>query len=121
MTAFERRQQSRSPIVAEYETVRDYLVREQVRKPLIHAGGDRWGDAAAVLLRLLQDGTLTAVGDGDLAMFSDHFSATGDEDTIVTFADLGLHRELRQKPATVILFQAFPAYVDAERIAPTRR
>ena len=49
-------------------------------------------------------------------MFTPYFAATGAEDAEVTFADLELHRELREQPDNVILLQAFPLFVDVRRI-----
>jgi hypothetical protein len=121
LTAFERRQQERSAIVPAFNAVRDYAAAENVRRPLFRIGPDRWGDAAGVLLRLLQHGTQAAVMDSNVPMFTDAFAATGDEDALVTLADLELHRELREQPATSVLLTSFPLFVDAVRIAPGRR
>ena len=121
LTSFERRQQAHSAIVPAYTAVRDYAAAANVRRPLIRVGPDRWGDAAGVLLRLLQNRTPAAVTDASLPMFTNAFAATGDEDALVTFADLELHRELREKPETSVLLASFPLFVDAVRIPPIRR
>jgi hypothetical protein len=116
LTAFERRRRSRQAIVAAHAAVRDYLQRSGTRKPLLHIGDDRWGDAAGVLLRLVQDETPVAVKDGQ-SMFTDRFAAVGDEDVLITLADLGLHRQLRGVPGNTVLLEAFPLFVDGSRIA----
>lgn len=119
LTSYERRQ-NRSAIVDAYAAVRAYVAAEGVRRPLIGIDNDRWGDAAGVLVRLLQDGTPAAVMDANLSMFSKYFTATGDEDALITLANLELHRRLRIEPNTVILLQAFPLFVDAVKIVPAR-
>jgi hypothetical protein len=121
LTSFERRQQARSAIVPAFTAVRDYAAAESIRRPLIRVGLDRWGEAAGVLLRLLQNGTQAAVMSDSVSMFTNAFAATGEEDALVTFADLELHRELREKPETSILLSAFPLFVDAVKTPPIRR
>lgn len=121
LTAFERRLQAHSAIVPAFQAVRDYVVAERVRKPLIRVGADRWGDAAGILLRLRQQGFPAAVTDPNVAMFSEAFVATGDEDAVVTLADPDLHRELREQPETVVLLSSSPTFVDATRVTPSRR
>ena len=91
------------------------MAAENLQKPLVRIGADRGGDAAGVLLRLLQDGTSPSVPDGDLGVFPGTFRSRGDEDAIVTLADLDLHRVLRTQADNVILLQAFPLFVDAKR------
>ena len=115
LTAFERRQRGRQAMVAAHAAVREYLGRSGVRKPLLHIGADRWGDAAGVLLRLVQDGTPVAVKDG-ASMFTDRFAARGDEDALITLADLTRHRELRGSAGNTVLLEAFPLFVDASRL-----
>jgi hypothetical protein len=115
LTAYERRQTGRAAMVAAYDAVHEYLTRSGVRKLLLQIGADRWGDAAGMLLRLVQDGTPVAVKD-DEAMFTDHFRPRGDEDALITLADLGLHRVLRDNPGNTVLLEAFPLFVDACRI-----
>jgi hypothetical protein len=115
LTGYERRQRSRQAIVSAHGAVRDYLRRSGMRKPLLKIGADRWGDAAGVLLRLVQDDTAVAVKD-DTSMFTDRFAARGDEDVLVTLADLDLHRSLREIPGNTVLLEAFPLFVDAARI-----
>jgi hypothetical protein len=117
LTGFERRQRGRQAIVAAHASVRDYLRRGGLRKPLLQIGDDRWGDAAGVLLRLVQDGTPVGVKD-EPSMFTDRFVAQGDEDVLITLADLPLHRALRDSPGNTVLLEAFPLFVD---VAPLRR
>lgn len=118
MTAFERRHQERSPIVPAFEAIRVYTAQQGVRKPIVRIDADRWGEAAGVLLRLIQNGTPVAVMPDHVPTFSTALAPTGDEDAIVTFANLELHRELRAQPETAVLLQSFPLFVDARRIAP---
>lgn len=120
MTTFEQTRRERAAIVDAYGAVRNYIASNAVRKPLIRTGQDRVSDAAGVLLRLAQDGTPAAVMDSDVSVLSPAFAATGDEDALITLADLGLHRELREQPDNVILLQAFPLFVDATRLVPRR-
>jgi hypothetical protein len=120
LTSFERRQQVHSAIVPAFNAVRDYALGEGVRKPLIRVGPDRWGDAAGVLLRLRQSGMSAAVTDSSVAMFTEAFAATGDEDAMVTLADLDLHRDLREQPGITVLLSSPPLFVDAARMAPAR-
>lgn len=120
LTSSERRQQQHLSIVAAAKAVHDYLTSEGLQRPLIRVGADRWGDAAGVLLRLRQNGVETAVTDPSVPMFSDAFAATGREDALITLADLDLHRQLRERPGTVVLLVADPLFVDAEKIAPRR-
>ncbi|MGE5833449.1 MAG: hypothetical protein ACM4AI_03135 [Acidobacteriota bacterium] len=115
LTAYERRQRSRQAIVAAHAAVRDYLQRNGLRKPLLQIGNDRWGDAAGVMLRLVQDETPVAVKDAQ-SMFTDRFTAVGDEDVLITLADLELHRALRGAPGNTVLLEAFPLFVDASRL-----
>jgi len=116
MTAFERRHQQRSPIVPAYDAIRKYIAGQGVRKPLVSIDADRWGEAAGVLLRLVRDGTPVAVKDAHVPTFSTALAPRGDEDALITFANLELHRELRAKPETTVLLQSFPLFVDAARI-----
>ncbi len=120
LTAYERRQRGRAAVVAAHEAVRAYLSSTGVRKPLLQIGADRWGDTAGVVLRLVQDGTPVAVKDGE-AMFTDRFNVSGDEDALVTLADLDLHRVLRTTAGNSILLEASPLFVDASRISPRER
>jgi hypothetical protein len=115
LTSFERRQ-TRRAIVQAHQAVRDYVASQPLERPLIQIGNDRWGDAAGTLVRLLHDHTPVALKDEHLSMFTPFFAATGSEDALITFADLDLHRELRQRPDNVILLQAFPLFVDARRM-----
>ena len=120
LTAFERRRTDRAAIVAAYSAIRDYVGAQGVRKLLLRVDDDRWGDAAGILLRLKQDEIPVAVQDGSLTMFTDAFAATGDEDAVVTLANLQLHQELRADSNTVALVETGPRFVDAVRITPSR-
>lgn len=113
MTAFEiRRERERVRGVEAHVALRDYLDRQSLEKPLIVVGNDRYSEAAAVLLRLLQSGKPAAVDNAYVGMFSEAFRRTGNEDVTVVFADLEQHRILRERPETTMLFQAFPLFVD---------
>jgi hypothetical protein len=61
-----------------------------------------------------------AVTNPSVAMFTEAFAATGDEDAIVTLADLDLHRDLREQPGNTVLLSSPPLFVDAARMAPAR-
>ena len=99
-----------------YNAIRKYIAEQGVRKPLVSIDADRWGEAAGVLLRLVRDGTPVAVTDAHVPTFSTALAPSGDEDALITFANLELHRELRVKPETTVLLQSFPLFVDAARI-----
>jgi hypothetical protein len=120
LTASERRLQERSSILAASKAVQAYVTSEGIRRPLFRVGADRWGDAAGVLLRLRQNGGEAALMDESISMFSDAFAATGREDALISLADPDMHRHLRERPGNVVLLEADPLFVDAERIVPAR-
>jgi hypothetical protein len=121
LTSFERRRTDRRAIVAAYSAIRNYIEAERIQKPLFRIDNDKWGSAAGILLRLGQDGTSGTVQNADLSMFPKAFAATGEEDAVITLANLDLHRELRARPDTVVLVGSGPLYVDAARITPIAR
>jgi hypothetical protein len=83
LTAFERSKVRKdADIAATYEAIRGYLDSEDIRKPLFEINA-MWDVAAAVLVRLHQSGRTFAVEDGAVLMFTDAFSAHGDEDAVV--------------------------------------
>lgn len=118
LTSFERRRTDRRGIAAAAAAIREYVRVEGVRKPLFRIDQDRWGNAAGVLLRLQQDGIPVAVQDDHGSMFTGALAPTGDEDALVTLANLDLHRVVRAQPGTVVLQNFGPLFVDAARIPP---
>lgn len=118
LTSFERRRTERATIVKAYTAIRDFVAAEGIRRPLFRIDDDRWGDAAGIILRLQRDGTPVAVQRGSLSMFTGAFAPTGDEDAVIALANLGLHRELRQQPDTVVLFESSRLFIDVRRIVP---
>lgn len=120
LTAYERRRTERVAIVNAYTAIRNYIAAEGIRRPLFRLDEDRWGDAAGILLRLRQDDTPVSVENDRLPMFTDAFAATGDEDVVITLANLGLHTELRARPDTVVIVESGPFFVDATKITPNR-
>jgi hypothetical protein len=117
-TAFELRRTERSVILAAHASIRDYLRRENVERPLLRVDNEAWSESAGVLLRLYRDGTAFAVTDASLPMFTNAFSTTGREDAVVTIGPESVHRQLAGQPSNVVLLEAHPVYVDAMRIAP---
>jgi hypothetical protein len=117
-TAFEQRRRERAVIVAAHASIRGYLLREQIERPLLVLHNDRWSDGAGVLLRLYRDGTDVRVPEGWETMFTDTFAASGREDAIITIGPAALHQELRGRPANVVLLESDPIYVDAIRLTP---
>jgi hypothetical protein len=118
LTSFERRRTDRKAIVTGYAAIRHYVEAEGLHKPLFRIDNDKWGNAAGILLRLRQDGTAAAVQDAGLSMFPRVFAVTGDEDALITLANLDLHRVVRAQPDTVVLQSFGPLFVDAARLAP---
>jgi hypothetical protein len=119
-TAFELRRQERSTIVATYESIRDYVRAEGVRKPLVTIDDPLWSHAAGVVLRLQQDGTPVALSDEWLPMFTRAYAATGAEDAVVSIGREGLHAERSARPGNAALFERRGVYVDAIRMTPGR-
>lgn len=118
MTSFERRRTDRVVIVNAHAVLRDYLGAQAIRRPLFRIDDDRWGDAAGIMLRLAQDGTPMAVQGSSRSMFTDAFAARGDEDALVTLANLGLHSELRERADTTVVFESGRVFIDVSRIVP---
>jgi hypothetical protein len=94
-----------------FESIRGHLASQDIRKPLFRID-EVWDVAAAVLMRLHQSGQAFAVEDRWVPMFTDAFSAHGDEDAIITI-DAG-HRPLPDPPGDLV--QRDPVRVDAVRI-----
>lgn len=114
LVAFETKRPKDAVIAATYESVRNFLSSADVRKPLFRIVGV-WDVAAAVLLRLHASDTPFSVEDSAVLMFTEAFSAHGDEDAIITFADRRLERPAADShPATVL--QDEPVYVEALRV-----
>jgi hypothetical protein len=111
---FETNRPKDAVIAATYESVRNYLSSNDVRKPLFRIVGV-WDVAAAVLLRLHASRIPFAVEDSALLMFTEAFSAHGDEDAIITIAERRLEPPAgTAKPVTVL--QGEPVYVEAFRV-----
>jgi hypothetical protein len=122
LTTFERRRTERVRIPETYGSIRDYLRRQAIRKPLIDIEGDTWGDGAGVLLRLLQDGTSAAVTDSSVRLFTDAFRANGNEDALVTMSSReGRHQAMASRPGNLSLRDARPPFVNAVRLTPMAR
>ena len=119
-TSFELRRQERSTIVATYESIRDYVRAQGVRKPLVTIDDPLWSHAAGVVLRLQQDGTPVALSDEWLSMFTRAYAATGAEDAAVSIGREGRHAERSARPGNVAVFERRGVYVDAIRMTPGR-
>jgi len=120
LTSFELRRQERSTIGAAYESIREYIRSQGIRRPLVTIDGPLWSHAAGVVLRLQQDGTAVALPDEWLPMFTRAYAVTGAEDAVVSFGREGLHVERSARPGNVAVFERRGVYVDAIRITPGR-
>jgi hypothetical protein len=113
-TAFElRRRQERRVILTTYDAIQRYVRSEGIQKPLINIEGPMWGNAAGVLLRLIQDRTPVAVASSSVPMFTEFFLASGIEDATITIGGFALHQELRARPSNTVLLEFPPVFVDA--------
>ena len=99
-------------INATYESIRGYLDSQDIRKPLFRVER-KWDMAAAVFVRLNRTARSFAVDDAAVPMFTDVFSAHGDEDAVIAIGA----RHVDSVPDVTVL-QREPVYVDASR---TRR
>lgn len=121
MTSYERRRTEREMTVRAYAAIRDYLAQQHVRHPLFRIDDDQWANAAAIILRLRHDGVPVSVTDASLPMFTDTFAANGTEDTVITLANIRLHRELSERPGNVVLFDSNRVFVDVMPVTPLGR
>lgn len=112
--AFETASRRRdAEINATYESIRGYLDSQDIRKPLFHIQR-QWDMAAAVFVRLHRSGRAFAVDDAAVPMFTDVFSAHGDEDAVIAIG--GRQRDGQAGDAReVTVLQREPVYVDAFR------
>ena len=115
LTAHERGYRSRRSVILAYESIRDYISFHNIRRPLFEVGPDRWADTAGVVLRCVQNGIPVAVK-GYEGAFAGRFTPAGDEDALITLADLELHRQLRVRAGNTILLESHPLFVDAVRL-----
>jgi hypothetical protein len=116
LVAFETNRPKDAVIAATYDSVQKYLTSTDVHKPLFRIAGV-WDVAAAVLLRLHTSGTPFAVEDSAVVMFTQAFSAHGDEDSIITIGGRGPARP-PENDSSVTVVQDEPVYVEALRIHP---
>ncbi len=93
------------------ESVREYVVSKEIRKPLFRIDGE-WNRPAAVLMRLHHSGQSFAVEDKWLFRFTDAFSAHGDEDATITIG--AGHDPQPEAPGDLV--QREPVRVEAVRI-----
>jgi hypothetical protein len=93
-----------------YQSVRRYLGAEEISKPLFRV--EQWDIAAAVFSRLYGSGTPFAIEDRWLPMFTDAFTAHGDEDAVITIGG----RPQEDEQGGVVTLQRDPIYVSAERL-----
>ena len=117
LTAHERGYRSRRSVLLAYESIRNYISSHNIRRPLFEVGPDRWADTAGVVLRCVQNEIPVAVK-GYEGAFAGRFTPTGDEDALITLADLELHRQLRVRAGNTILLESHPLFVDAVRVDP---
>jgi hypothetical protein len=108
--AFETASRRRdAEINATYQSIRGYLDSQDIRKPLFRVDG-KWDMAAAVFVRLNRSARTFAVDDAAVPMFTDVFSAHGDEDAVIAIGAGHLDRV-----PDVTVLQREPVYVDAFR------
>lgn len=97
-----------------FEAVRTYLDSQEARKPLFRIDGP-WEITAAVLVRLHQSGRPFAVEDKWVPMFTDVFSAHGNEDMVVDVGRAERCPQTDESPNTHTL-QRQPVCVQATRL-----
>ena len=120
LTAFERRRTDRQSVLSSFDTIRRYLSRETVVRPLIEIEGATWSHTAGVILRLRQAEVSCAVRDESIPMFTDAFAANGREDALLTFGTRARHHELAARPGNTVIRDRDPAYIDIIKGAPGR-
>jgi hypothetical protein len=98
-------------IDATYQCIRDFLVTQQVQKPLFRI--EQWDTAAAVFVRLHQSRQAFAVEDKSVPIFTHVFSAHGDEDAIIAIRGSAGRADAA---APVVVLQRDPVYVEAVRV-----
>jgi hypothetical protein len=97
-----------------YESLRIYLFSQEVRKPLFRIDGD-WDVAVAALARLHHSRRPFAVDDTALWMFTDAFSAHGDEDAFIVIGSSGRNPR-RDASGEAVIVQREPVVVEAVRL-----
>jgi hypothetical protein len=113
LIAFESNRPKDRVITTTHATVQQYLSSNQIQKPLFRIG-DAWDVAAAVLLRLHASEVPFAVEDSAIVMFTETFSAHGDEDAIITIGRPSGQQTAGGREVGVV--QEEPVYVDARRV-----
>ena len=91
---YRQRELSRSLFLA----LEDELRRQGNTRPLIRIRQPAWSAAAGVILQRYKAGAPLAVEDRRVFMFTDVFSATGEEDVEFLFTDVGLQDDLSGEP-----------------------
>lgn len=120
-TAFELRRTDRPRIPATYAIIRDFISAQGIRKPVIQIHDDTWGDAAGIMLRLLQDNTPFSVDDAAVPMFTDALRQSGDEDAAISLsAREGIHQQIAARSGNVVLRDRAPLFVDVVRLDRNR-
>jgi hypothetical protein len=117
-TEFERVGTDRAPIANAYTAIRDHLRAQGLRRPLFQVDQHQWPMAASMLMRLRQDGMTGAVEDNVRWMFTDAAAATGEEDAVISLANLPRHREWQARAGTTVLYESETVNVDARRLDP---
>jgi len=114
LIAFESNRPKDRVIATTYDSIRSYLNAADVRKALFRIPGD-WDVAAAVLLRLHTSHTPFSVEDSAVIMFTDAFTAHGDEDAVISIGGRtpGLTTRVDRE---ITVLQNEPVYVEAYRL-----
>ena len=102
-------------------SIRDYLARNHVRRPLFRIDQDQWGLAAAILLELDRERVRYAVEDDWASMFPDRFAKNGREDAELTLAATGEHGDLAGRPGNVTVDASSFIHVEAIPVTRARR
>ncbi len=96
-SAAERRVRLEPVIPRLVDGMRLYMVRMDVRRPVLEIRG-QWGDAAGVLLNLYRRGQRLAVNPDREFMFGPQFRRSGTEDREFEISERANHRELKERP-----------------------
>lgn len=91
-----------------------YLARQGVSRALVTIDQDAWGVAAGAILALQKRGTMVAVEEDWVVMFTPAFRATGKEDAVIRMAMPPEHLRLVDRRVPTISSHD-PIYAHAER------
>jgi hypothetical protein len=96
-----------------------YMQRDGVKRPLVRIDQDTWGIAAGVILQLQKHGTIVAVEDDWLPMFTEDFADDRREDATLFVAGKVQDVRLRDLPGDRVIVSRDPMFV--HRLPPVSR